>query len=155
MPFENRVVEYPGRVILAPVSGEENTYDMTRAEGEVTEEGTPLNAENLNSVIQEMVDDALSTLSNAITVDSNGNVSFRNLQSGTAKVTVKKANVTSTVNVTFPQAFTKTPKVVITPVSTAPGKVSVGVSNITTTGFTVNLYRTNAVDTTIKWIAHA
>lgn len=154
MAFVNRVVEHPGRVVLDPVSGETNTYDMTRAEGEVTEEGTPLNAENLNSVISEMISDAIAEISNALDIDENGNVKFRNLQSGIAKVKVSAANITSSVNVTFPQAFTKVPKVAVTPVSSVPGKVSVGVGNRTTTGFTIFLYRTNAVDTNVTWIAH-
>ena len=44
MALQDRIVEHPGRVVLTPVSGEENTYDMTRAEGTVTQEGTQLNA---------------------------------------------------------------------------------------------------------------
>lgn len=48
--FTDRVVQYPGRVVMNPVSGEENTYDMSRAEGTVTEEGTPFNAEAFNEI---------------------------------------------------------------------------------------------------------
>lgn len=48
--FTDRVVQYPGRVVMSPVSGEENTYDMSRAEGTVTEEGTPFNAEAFNEI---------------------------------------------------------------------------------------------------------
>lgn len=48
--FTDRVVQYPGRVVMNPVSGEANTYDMSRAEGTVTEEGTPFNAETFNGI---------------------------------------------------------------------------------------------------------
>lgn len=48
--FTDRVVQYPGRVVMNPVSGEANTYDMSRAEGTVTEEGTPFNAEAFNGI---------------------------------------------------------------------------------------------------------
>ena len=48
--FTDRVVQYPGRVVMNPVSGEANTYDMSRAEGTVTEEGTPFNAEAFNAI---------------------------------------------------------------------------------------------------------
>lgn len=39
--MQDRVSLYPGRVKLVPVSGQENTYDMVRAD-EPTQEGTPL-----------------------------------------------------------------------------------------------------------------
>lgn len=52
MAFIDRIVDYPGRVVLTPVTGETNTYDMTRAEGLVTVEGTLLNAANLNQQTQ-------------------------------------------------------------------------------------------------------
>lgn len=38
----DRVPLYPGRVKLTPVAGQENTYDMTRAD-QATQQGTPLN----------------------------------------------------------------------------------------------------------------
>lgn len=44
--MENRQPTYPGRVILTPVPGQENTYDMVRADNP-TVEGTPLNKETL------------------------------------------------------------------------------------------------------------
>ena len=47
--MQDRVSLYPGRVKLAPVSGQENTYDMVRAD-EPTQEGTPLNADSLLKV---------------------------------------------------------------------------------------------------------
>ena len=40
---KNRVPTYPGRVIMTPVNGMANTYDMVRAD-EPLEEGTPINA---------------------------------------------------------------------------------------------------------------
>lgn len=44
--MENRQPTYPGRVVMTPVPGAENTYDMTRADAP-TVEGTPLNKETL------------------------------------------------------------------------------------------------------------
>lgn len=44
--MKDRVSLYPGRVKLVPVSGQENTYDMVRAD-EPTQEGTPLNKSSL------------------------------------------------------------------------------------------------------------
>ena len=44
--MQDRVSLYPGRVTLAPVSGQANTYDMVRADSP-TQEGTPLNKASL------------------------------------------------------------------------------------------------------------
>lgn len=44
--MKDRVPLYPGRVTLTPVSGQANTYDLTRAD-QPTQEGTPLNKANL------------------------------------------------------------------------------------------------------------
>jgi len=45
---EDRVSTYPGRVILTPVGGEENTFDMERADLPVVE-GTPVNKKLFDS----------------------------------------------------------------------------------------------------------
>ena len=44
--MQDRVSLYPGRVKLAPVSGQENTYDMVRADSP-TQDGTTLNKDSL------------------------------------------------------------------------------------------------------------
>lgn len=46
--MKDRVPLYPGRVKLVPVTGQANTYDMTRADSP-QQEGTPLNKANLLS----------------------------------------------------------------------------------------------------------
>lgn len=44
--MQDRVPLYPGRVTLTPVAGQENTFDMARAD-QPTQEGTPLNKATL------------------------------------------------------------------------------------------------------------
>ena len=44
--MKDRVSIYPGRVKLVPVAGQENTYDMVRADSP-TQDGTPLNKDSL------------------------------------------------------------------------------------------------------------
>lgn len=44
--MQDRVPLYPGRVKLTPVAGQENTYDMVRAD-QPTQAGTPLNKDSL------------------------------------------------------------------------------------------------------------
>ena len=65
------------------------------------------------------------------------------------------ANTVSTADVTFDREYKTMPIVVATAGSSAPGTAitEVTVSNITYTGFTVNVYRTNTSTTTIQWMA--
>ena len=62
MALTDRIVEYPGRVVLTAVTGETDTYDMTRAEGQVTQEGTQLNAENLTNAFGLVYEDYTGTV---------------------------------------------------------------------------------------------
>ena len=52
--FSDRVSQYPGRIKLTKVAddGSGTIYDCVAAEGEVTNEGTPLNAETLNALAE-------------------------------------------------------------------------------------------------------
>lgn len=151
MALTNRLVEHPGRVLLTPVDGEENTYDLTRAEGEVIEEGSPLDADTLNTEISDQIGAATA----GISTDANNNIQFRNLQSGAATLKTKNnAKKTVKKTVTFKTAYTKKPSIVVTPCSTAPGALQVSVSGVTYTGFTIYCYRTSGTtDTVVNWIA--
>lgn len=62
MGLVDRIVEYPGRVRLTPVPGEENVYDMSREEGEITAPGTELNAENLYDALGHVYEDYTGTV---------------------------------------------------------------------------------------------
>ena len=155
MAFTNRVVEFPGRVTLTDVSTGTvlGTFDVTRAEGQVTSEGTALTAENLNSNIADAVQAGVDTITDAISIDANQNVGFRNLQSGNATVKITTAKTTMSVQVTFKEAFTKVPTVVCTPYATSPVGTIFSVANITTTGFTIYCYRTTVANVGFRWIA--
>lgn len=66
------------------------------------------------------------------------------------------ANTQTTYAVTFPAGrFTVTPNVVLTADTTVMGSQVQGISvnNISTTGFTIYVLRTNATNTLIQWIA--
>ena len=54
--FTDRIVEFPGRVKLTAVSGQTDVYDMERAEGAVTDDGTSFNAATFNQVAQNIID---------------------------------------------------------------------------------------------------
>lgn len=72
--FTDRVVEFPGRVQLTEVSGQTDVYDVERAEGAVTETGTPFNAATFNAIAQDILDkiteqaDRITALENQATV---------------------------------------------------------------------------------------
>ena len=53
--FTDRSVENPGRYRLNP-TGISEVYDLTREEGTIYNQGTPLNAENLNDAMQDVID---------------------------------------------------------------------------------------------------
>lgn len=65
------------------------------------------------------------------------------------------ANTVSTADVTFDREYKTMPIVTVTAGTSVPGTVvqEVSVSNITYTGFTVNVYRTNTSATTVQWMA--
>lgn len=49
--FKDRVVQFPNRVKLTPVSGQPNVYDVSRQEGNITQEGTSLNSDTFKSLL--------------------------------------------------------------------------------------------------------
>lgn len=155
MAFENRIVEYPNRYTLTDSTTNTvlGTYDLTRAEGTVAAAGTPITAENLNSEITAAAETASASINNAVSVDSSGNVHFKNLQSGSTAITVSATKSVTSKTVTFPTAFTKIPKINLTLISSSPQECAVGASNISTAGFTINLYRSTKVNTGIQWMA--
>jgi len=70
MAFKTQVVDrvptYPGRVLLTPVGGEANTYDLVRADLPIVE-GTPINKELFDGKSDCLVEDV------TVYVASNGN----------------------------------------------------------------------------------
>lgn len=81
----DRVPTYPGRVVLTPVSGQENTYDLVRADAPITE-GTPLN--------KALLDQKAYTLTEDVTVYVNGSTGNDLTGDGTSALpfaTIQKA----------------------------------------------------------------
>lgn len=152
MAFTDRLVEYPNRYTMTDASGSTSTVYLEPAPGEVTQEGTLLNAENLNSYVAALAQEATGAVS-----DSNGDAHLNNLQCGRV-VAPSKGNrgKTVTVQVAFPQAFSATPIVVVTPLTGRPDAVRASVVSLSATGCTVCLYRSTAVgdsNTSVAWMA--
>ena len=76
----NRSSEHPTRRVLTPVSGAENTYDVTRSEGTVTTEGDAFNAVNMND-LEDRIEDGFNSIDVShltdveftVTEDASGN----------------------------------------------------------------------------------
>lgn len=49
--FKDRIPTHPGRIRLVPVEGQQNTFDLTKAD-EPTETGTPLNKAAFDSIVK-------------------------------------------------------------------------------------------------------
>lgn len=86
-----------------------------------------------------------------VTVD---NIVAGNMDCG-SELIEPTANAVTSVDVVFNKTFSSPPQVVVTPVTGGPFTYVKGcsVSNITTTGFKINLYRTDTTTTSVNWIA--
>ena len=79
---EDRVPTYPGRVTLTPVSGQENTYDMKRADLPVVE-GTPINKKLFDSKSDCLAEDVtvwVALSGNDVDGDGSADAPFRTIQ---------------------------------------------------------------------------
>lgn len=90
IPVVDRVPNTPGKVILTPVSGETNTFIMTRADAPTTA-GTPINKALFDS-IPSLIFTNTSVLTSAFVSDST----YSSLGFG-YRATISLAGVTSTM----------------------------------------------------------
>ncbi len=81
-PVVDRIPTYPGRVILTPVSGQTNTYDLVRADQPI-EEGTPINKTLFDQKAYTLTEDVIlyvSTTGNDTTGDGTSGAPFATIQ---------------------------------------------------------------------------
>lgn len=103
--MKDRIPTYPGRVTLTPVSGQENTYDLTRADSP-TEAGTALNKANL---LTDAVANAIKTLAQAGTAPDTPNEALNLLSqavSGRAQIAFGTYTGTGTYGSSNPTSLT-------------------------------------------------
>ena len=151
MAFTDRISEHPNRVVLTEVSGQANTYDIDfeSAQGTISQEGTSLNATEMNDAVNDLIASAF----NGVNITSGGSIKARNIQGGVVSVTPTSANAVKSQSFTFAQAFENTPIVILTPRTTVPNTITCGVSNVSTTGFTIYMTRTNTTTTNFFYLA--
>lgn len=81
---------------------------------------------------------------------------FPKVQYGRVSVTIATANSPSSAVVTFPSGFfSKTPRIIVTPVTSSPGTIvlGAGINQISKNGFTAYVTRTNTTTTALDWVA--
>lgn len=73
MAWTDRVTEFPNRFRLEEIDALNKIYDLIRAEGEVSVEGTPLNAQNLTAETNELILRKLNTIHRVVGAGTTGN----------------------------------------------------------------------------------
>ena len=117
--------------------------------GEGTASTTAYGVTKLSSATNSTVEDCAAT-PKAVNEVLN---KIPELQCGTSTVTVSKANTKTSLAVTFSAAFSGTPRVTATPRSASSDTINCYVSEVSSTGFTVNVMRSSATEVYIDWIA--
>lgn len=94
--FTDRVVQYPGRVTMTP-TGNENEYDLARAEGNVTEAGTPFNADTFNEIANQIIADAVAEAVPEAVNEVIASEEFTALETKVAAAQVRTGSVTGNI----------------------------------------------------------
>ena len=150
--FTDRKPTRPNRYKITQEDGSTAYVTLERAD-EPTVEGTPLNAATLNKLLRA---DTFTT----------GTISGRRLTSdglliqwGTIGITPSAVDTPTRAIVTFPIAYSATPSVYLTPVSSVPENVSVAIERSSDvisnarTAVCVTLTRNGLTSTSIGWLA--
>lgn len=98
---EDRVSTYPGRVKLTPVSGEQNVYDMTRADLPLNP-GTPVNKVLFDSKADRLTADAtvyVSQTGNDVTGTGEFEAPFKTIQAAIDAIPKNLNGYTATVEI--------------------------------------------------------
>lgn len=135
----DEVTDITGTKWICTVAGTPGTWAKINA-GNADSATTATNATKLNNQLASYYATASSVPSNPMSAVSGG----KKVQSGTTGTGVS----TSTLSVTFPQAFTSTPIVV----ATIDKNYAFNISSLSTTGFTANI-STATSGWDVYWIA--
>lgn len=139
MAFQDRITEHPGRIILTAVSGETDTYDVTPAEGTVTQAGTPLTAANLNAQVVSLI--------------------ASHIKQGVVTPPSTPAGGVTDISITFTTPMASTPAVLLTFQTTSSaanfGNCNLAALNRSANGFTIRFYNNGTATRSpgIRWLA--
>ena len=149
---EDRVSTYPGRVVLTPVAGKTNTYDMERADVPVTE-GTPINKVLFDSKADTLTKDVTLYVANSgndATGDGSVDAPFRTIQAAINAVPKHMGGYTVTIDI---EAGTYEERLIVNGFSC--GKLVIGVYGRSTTVRGIDIDNSSVIVTNISKIAYA
>ena len=128
---------------------EEVGFNTYATDTTLTQAGTPADAAAVGNALATKSD---KTHSHALS--ELGTLADLGFQYGKVNVSCT-ANTVSTADVTFNREYKTMPIVTVTAGTSVPGTIvqEVSISNVTYTGFTVCVYRTNTSATSIQWMA--
>lgn len=107
-------------------------------------------------------DSGKGILENEIRIRSDGSISrvygnteseIPHIQWGNVKMSSNPAGTTKKQVIYFPVAFKKAPAVIVTPVTSEPGNVSVSVIDVSNLMFTLCFTRNSSIETSVRWVA--
>ena len=82
-----------------------------------------------------------------------GGLTAKNIDCGTVTATAPSGGGTSAISVSFSKTFASAPQVVAVAKTSVPANCHCGITDNSTTGFTLNFYRNSNTATTVSWIA--
>jgi len=100
---EDRIPTYPGRVVLTPVSGATNTYDLERADRPISE-GTPINKALFDNKAYTLTENAMVYVSQSGSdIDGEGTIDrpFKTIQKAIDALPKHLGGYTATITVGF------------------------------------------------------
>ena len=100
---EDRIPAFPGRVVMTPVSGSENTFDMVRADLPLVE-GTPINKTLFDSKTDRLVEDVtvyVTSSGSDIDGDGNSDAPFATIQKAIDALPKDLNTHTATISIGF------------------------------------------------------
>lgn len=101
IPVEDRISTFPGRVIMTPVEGATNTYDMVRADSPLAE-GTPINRALFDNKAYTLTGDAtvyVSATGSDISGDGSVEAPFKTIQAAIDALPKHLGGFTATIDV--------------------------------------------------------
>lgn len=148
----DRVSTYPGRVILKPVTGATNTYDMERADVPVTE-GTPINKALFDSKADTLTKDVtlyVTNTGNDASGDGSVDSPFRTIQAAINTVPKNMGGHTVTIDI---EAGTYEERLIINGFS--GGRLVIGVYGRSTLVRGIDIDNSSVIVTNISKITYA
>ena len=120
-----------------------NTDTKTNLVAAVNEHESQLNNITVPTKISDLQNDSGFITSSALP----------HIEYGEIMITPTAADTITTGSITFSQPYTNKPVVIVSATTTVPEKVVCGCYDITTTGATIYMERTNTTNTYFDWIA--